>query len=122
MKLKDREAWLELYEVAEKIQELEPWKYLWDMSLLTYLSEKMKDIFYCSVMGRAGMHRAVAVYQGSQINSFWDFANNQYPNNIAINYQECLMCNFMSRQETLPQNREIIKELGLKVQGNMDIF
>ena len=56
MKLKDKEVWLELYEVAEKIQKLEPWKYLWDMDLLMYLSEEMKDVFYCSVMGHAGMH------------------------------------------------------------------
>lgn len=51
MKLKDKEAWLELYEVAENIQKLEPWKYLWDMDLLMYLSEEMNDIFYCSVLG-----------------------------------------------------------------------
>ena len=34
MKLKDKEAWLELYDVAKKIQELEPWKYLWDMDFI----------------------------------------------------------------------------------------
>lgn len=55
MKLKDKEVWLELYEVAENIQKLEPWKYLWDMDLLMYLSEGMNDIFYCSVLGHAGM-------------------------------------------------------------------
>ena len=39
MKLKDKKVWLELYEVAEKIQKLEPWKYLWDTDLLMYLKE-----------------------------------------------------------------------------------
>lgn len=122
MKLKDKEVWLKLYEVAEKIQKLEPWKYLWDMDLLMYLSEEMKDVFYCSVMGRAGMHKAIAVYQGNQINGFLDLAKNQYPNNMLINYQECLMCNFIGRQETLPQNREIIKELGLSFRGTWISF
>ena len=34
MKLKDKEAWLELYDVAKKIRELEPWKYSWDMDFI----------------------------------------------------------------------------------------
>ena len=122
MKLKDKEAWLELYEIAKKIQKLEPWKYLWDVDLLMYLSEEMKDIFYCSVMGRAGMHKAIAVYQGNQINGILDYVKNEYPNYMLVNYQECLMCNFISRQETLPQNREIIKELGLSFRGTWISF
>ena len=51
MKLKDKELWLELYEIAEKIQKLEPWKYLWDMDLLVYLCQPLNEVFYCSVMG-----------------------------------------------------------------------
>ena len=34
MKLKDKELWLELYDIAKEIQKLEPWKYLWDTDLL----------------------------------------------------------------------------------------
>lgn len=122
MKLKDKEIWLELYEIAEKIQKIEPWKYLWDMDLLMYLSEELKDVFYCSVMGRAGIHKAIAVYQCDQINRFLDLAKNQYPNNMLINYQECLMCKFTKRQETLTKNREIIKELGLSFRGTWISF
>ena len=72
MKLKEKELWLELYEVAQKIQDIEPWKYLWDMDVLMYLSESLQDIFYCSVMGRAGIHKAVAIYRGTQINKFYE--------------------------------------------------
>ncbi|MBQ3413996.1 MAG: hypothetical protein IJH39_01315 [Clostridia bacterium] len=122
MKLKDKELWLELYEVAKNIQMLEPWKYLWDMDLLMYVSEEMQDVFYCSVMGRGGMHKAIAVYQGNQINGFLDLAKNQYPNYMLVNYQECLMCNFINRQETLPKNRELIKELGLSFRGTWVSF
>ena len=122
MNLKDKEAWLELYEIAGKIKELEPWKYLWDMDLLVYLSEELKDIFYCSVMGHQGMYKAVAIYQGNQINDFFALAKNQYPNQLLINYQECLTCNFTNRQETLPKNREIIKELGLSFRGTWISF
>ena len=82
MKLKEKELWLELYEIAEKIQKLEPWKYLWDMDLLVYLCQPLNEIFYCSVMGHGGMHRAIAIYKGEQINGFFELAKNQ----ILINY------------------------------------
>lgn len=122
MKLKEKELWLELYEVAEKIQKLEPWKYLWDMDLLVYLGESLDDIFYCSVMGHGGMHKAIAIYQGEQIHGFFELAKNQILENMLLNYQECLMCNFIGRQETLPKNREIIKELGLSFRGTWISF
>ncbi len=122
MKLKDKELWLELYEVAENIQKLEPWKYLWDMDLLVYLCQPLNEIFYCSVMGRAGMHKAIAIYQGKQINSFFELTKNQYSEYSLINHQECLICNFIGRQETLPKNREIIKELGLSFRGTWISF
>ena len=105
MKLKDKELWLELYEIAEKIQKLEPWKYLWDMDLLVYLCQPLNEIFYCSVMGHGGMHRAIAIYQGEQIHRFFELAKNQIPEYMLLYYQECLMCNFIGRQETLPKNR-----------------
>ena len=111
MKLKDKELWLELYEIAEKIQKLEPWKYLWDMDLLVYLSQPLNEIFYCSVMGHGGMHRAIAIYQGEQIHGFMELAKGQYPDYELINYQECITCNFLNRQQTLPKNRETIFKL-----------
>ncbi len=122
MKLKDKELWLELYEVAEKIQKLEPWKYLWDMDLLVYLCQSMNEIFYCSVMGRGGMHKAIAIYRGEQIHGFLELARNKIPEYMLLNYQECIMCNFIERQETLPKNREIIKELGLSFRGTWISF
>ncbi len=117
MKLADKKLWLELYDVADTIQKIEPWKYLWDMDLLAYVCQPMDEIFYCSVMGHGGMHKAIAVYQGEQIHSLFELAKEQYPDYELINYQNCITCNFLSRQQTLPQNREIIKELGLSFRG-----
>ena len=122
MKLKDKELWLELYDVAEKIQKLEPWKHLWDMDLLVYISESLKDVFYCSIFGHAGMHKAVAIYQGEQVCNFLNLAESEIPANLIFNYQECLMCNFSERERTLPKNREIIKELGLSFRGTWISF
>ena len=122
MKLKEKELWLELYELADKIQKLEPWKYLWDMDLLVYISTPSNELYYCSVMGRAGLHKAVAIYNANQIHGFMEIAENHIPEHMLLNYQECIMCNFINRQATLPKNREIIKELGLSFRGTWISF
>ena len=122
MEEKDKKYWLELYEIAIDIQKLEPWKYLWDMDLLTLISPNIDDIVYCSVMGKGGLHKAIGIYFGNAINKFLDMAENDYPSHIAINYQECLMCQLASREHTLPKNRAIIKELGLSFRGEWISF
>ena len=70
------------------------------MDLLVYLCQTLNEIFYCSVMGHGGMHRAIAIYRGEQINGFFELAKNQIPEYMLLNYQECLMCNFIGKQET----------------------
>ena len=92
------------------------------MDLLVYLCQPLNEIYYCSVMGHGGMHKAIAIYQGEQIHDFFELAKNQIPEYMLINYQECLMCNFIGRQETLTKNREIIKELGLSFRGTWISF
>lgn len=88
MKLKEKELWLELYDIAKNIQKLEPWKYLWNMDLLVYLSQLANKTFYCSVMGHAGFHKAIAIYQDEQIHSFFYLANNDNPKYLYLNYEE----------------------------------
>ena len=124
MKIKEEEKklWLELYDVAKNIESLEPWKYFSDMDLFAYLSDTYKDIFYCCVMGNAGMHKALAIYKGKQIHGYMDLLDNKYPSYLLTNYQECLTCNYLSRNDTLPKNREIIKELGLHFRGTWISF
>lgn len=82
----------------------------------------MNKAFYCSVMGRAGLHKAIAVYQNEQICGFLELERDQCPDYELINYQECITCNFANRQETLPKNRELIKELGLRFRGTWISF
>lgn len=117
MDIKEKELWIKLYDIAKKIQVLQPWKVLIDSNILTYLSDEFKDVFYCSVMGYYGMYKAVAVYKGDQICGFNDFASNDYPDRMLLNYQECMICNFVERKKVLSGNKKIIKELGLKFRG-----
>lgn len=56
--------------------------------------QSMNEIFYCSVMECGGMHKAIAIYQGVQIQGFLELARNQIPEYTLLNYQECLMYNY----------------------------
>lgn len=122
MKLKEKEVWLELYEVARKVQELEPWKYLWDMDLLEYIDVNSNEIYYCSVLGRLGLSNAILIYQGEQIHKFFEGVEKKFPEHVLINYKEHLSCQFSKRSEVLPENRELIKELGLTFRGTWTSF
>ena len=122
MDIKEKELWFKLYDIAKKIQDLEPWKVLVDTNILTYLSDEFQEVFYCSVMGHYGLYKAVAVYKGDQICGFDDFARNDYPERMLLNYQECMICNFVEREKVLPGNKQIIKELDLKFRGTWITF
>ena len=122
MNEKEKQLWLELYEIAEKVKELAPWKYFYDLDLLTYMSDKYKSTFYCSVMGKAGLHKALAIYEEEQVDGFFALAENKYPSYILASYQECISCNFLSKNDTLPENQKLIKELGLRFRGTWISF
>ena len=104
--------WLELYDIAEKIQKLEPWNYLWDRDLLMY-EAKDGTIYYCSVLGKLGVHRAINIHNEKDIPKFLELEKNGIPEYLLINYQECLSCEFLSKEDTLEENIKIIKELDL---------
>ncbi len=55
MKVNEKKQWLKLYEIAGKIEEVKPWKYFSDVELFVYVSPKLNDIFYCCIMGNAGI-------------------------------------------------------------------
>ena len=52
------------------------------------------------------MYKAVAVYTGEQICGFDDFARNNYLERMVLNYQECMICNFIERDKDLHGNKK----------------
>lgn len=112
---KERENWLKLYEIAEKINEIEPWKELWDTDLFVYVeNEDIKNSLYFCTMGKGGVHKSIAVYKGEQIDGYLEMLNSQIDGVMSINYQECLKVCYLSKEETIDENQNLIKELGLK--------
>ena len=123
MKEIEKKNWLKLYEVAEKIKELEPWNDLWDTELFVYIEDDDIDnsLYFCT-MGKAGIHKSIAVYKGDQIDGYLELNESQTESVLAMNYQECLKVCYLDREDTLPENRKIIKDLGLKYRGTWTSF
>ena len=111
--------WNELYEVTINIKKFEPWKYLWDMDIITIILPEYEEPFYCSVMGKGGQCFAIAVYKGFEsINGFFKLADaKSIPPNQLIRYQDNLTCYFGDREELSSKELKVIKDLGLKFRG-----
>jgi hypothetical protein len=117
IKEKDKKYWLQLYEVAEEIKKLEPWNYLYDNDILTLVSPNYEYPIFATVMGRAGEFTGIAIYVGQEINDLLNIIKEGYPEHMVLSYQNCFICNYIARDELIPANKIIIKELGLKYRG-----
>lgn len=117
MNEKERKKWLELYDIADKIKLLEPWRKLYASDILVYISQKYNIDFYCSVLGKEDTHTAIIIYEGEDIYDFFDYASNNYPSHMFLNYQNYFLCNYITREETLKENLNIAKEIGKKYRG-----
>ncbi|HWQ71391.1 MAG TPA: hypothetical protein VN370_03625 [Desulfitobacteriaceae bacterium] len=113
------EQWRELYDVTLRIQSLQPWKFLWDMNLITLQLPEFEQLFFASVMGRNGECFAVAVMEGADaLNNFYQLAvSPDIPSSQSIRYQNNLTCYFGGREELSKSERDTIKKLGLKFCG-----
>lgn len=120
--MKEKKKWLELYDLAKEIQKVEPWNYFLDRDILTYVQPESGEMIYYCIMENAGLHKAIGVITEDHIDSFMKTFENDYPPYIFLNYQECILCQYLEREHTLPKNREIIKELDLKFRGEWISF
>ncbi len=115
------ELWRELYDVALNLKTLQPWNYLWDRELVCIQIPGREETLFCSVMGRAGDCCALAVYEGwSGLRDFSLVARAQewnLPFEYVMYEQSNITGYFGDRQEVPDQQKQIIRELGLKFRG-----
>ncbi len=116
------EEWKVLYEVATRIQALEPWKTLWDMDLIGVLvGDKPEETVFYSVMGKNNECYAIAVYEGYEaFNSFMLLLMHEDMNisfDYAIYNQHNLTCYWGNREELSKEQCKIIKDLGYQYRG-----
>jgi hypothetical protein len=114
------EQWAKLYDAAITIKQQAPWESLWDTDLITILLPEREEPVFISVLGKNGECYGIGVYPGYRellgLYCLLDTPNEELEKN-PLRFQNCLMCYYGDRDSVAPQEREIIKALGLKFRG-----
>lgn len=114
------EQWKELYAAAAELKKLEPWKGLRDTNLVVIELPGQDEPMFCSVMGQGDTSYGVAVYPGYVAFGALDRLLSCGPDEPPILHmmeQRCLSCNFGDREDVTPEDRAVMKELGLRFRG-----
>ena len=115
------EQWKELYELGIELKGLEPWKDFWDMDLIVICPKGRKEPFFCSVMGKGGSCYGISVYSGYEGLKDFEMLTATEITGISSEYamfeQNNLTCYLGDRDEVPPQQKKVIKELGLSFRG-----
>lgn len=114
------EQWKELYDVAIKIKELQPWQHLWDLNIVTLVLPG-REMIYNSVMGRdEGCYGIGSYISHKAINNFYDMLEREdFPFEQMIRFQndDIITCYYGNRDELTAKELKLIKDLGYKFRG-----
>jgi hypothetical protein len=111
--------WKKLYELAQEVKKLAPWKWLDESRIFGVKSPENDEVVFVSVMGQLGEHLAVAIYPGVQaLYKFLEveFSGGDVPPETVLEIPQ-LQISFENRDLIDPEDYEIIKKLGLKFRG-----
>lgn len=114
-----REQWEKLYEVAEKIFQLKPWEYLHESDNITILLPGRDEPMYMVTMGIGEVTYGVGIYPGYiSRNALRKIETDASDGVVSAAFeQHCINLYFGNREELEPDDRKIIKDLGLKFRG-----
>ena len=107
--MKDR-----LYDLAYAFKESRLWQKLWDSQAFAVQHDD-GSIGYCCVMGRGGMHVALAVYPGLaglhslQAMSVGDEETERDVREVGLR-QDCVMLSFVNKEQLLPYEHQEITD------------
>ena len=112
--------WEALYEVAENLKKLAPWRALRDTDILTLLLPGQDEPVYCSVMGQGDTTYGISIYPGHEafLRLMRIVEHDGHSPELLMLEQKCLICNFGDRDEIAPEDRAVMKQLGLKFRGH----
>ncbi len=118
--------WSRLYEMADEILALAPWKKAFEEDLFAIQPKVGGPVFFVSVMGSQGTHHAIAYYPGMEsLSQFRMSQMEDIPERMAL---EALLLNphlqltFEPKRNLLPADLEILKSLGRTYRGKWPAF
>jgi len=112
------EEWGRLYAAAGRVKEMAPWKWMMEYNVFGVRNPERDDIGFVSVMGAAGEHFAVALYQGAV--ALYDFLALREADSVETERVleiPQLQASFEDRGHLEREDRDTIKSLGLKFRG-----
>lgn len=115
-----QKEWRVLYEAAEAFKRAACWEWMYEDDLFGLVNPETGEVAYCCIMGNAGEHFAVAGYLGGEGLSWIFDMLSEEPETDDLDplfMQKCLMCSFEDREALATEDRNVIKDLGLKFRG-----
>lgn len=113
--------WRDFYEVVNNLNNLAPWDFAQGEDLFTIVLPNQEEPLFCSVLGAAGDCYGVAMYQGAA--GLHDFqrileqgTSIESPQYV-MRDQTCFTLYWGDREEVPPDQKAMIKTLGLKYRG-----
>lgn len=111
-------GWHRLLELAEEINQLQPWKWIDDDQIFAVQDPETKEYVYCSIMGRGGMEFGLAAFIGMEglqylrgLLTVTDFDEKYYLK------QRSLLLSFSNRDELDKEDLQLLKEHGKSYRG-----
>jgi len=113
------DQWRRLYERAVQIRKMAPWEWMEEIDVFGVQDPETGQTHFVSIMGMRGEHFAVALYPGVQaLHDFLDVHDNppfDRPERVMEIPQ--LQLSFESRDFLQDEDRQILKDLGLRFRG-----
>lgn len=118
---KNRAIWQALYNAADELQALKPWKWMYEGTVFAVQSPYSNNTGYCSVMGNAGEHYALGIYLNKDgVDTFLEMRevgmddeedNFEYIKGLVIYEQHCYMVSFETKKYITEDDEETMKQL-----------
>ena len=108
----------ELFDLAIKVKALAPWRWMEETDVFSVENPDTAELGFVSIMGTLGEHEAVALYLGAEgFYAFVDLIENEAAPAESLIQIRHLQAAFSDRQYLEKEDRDLIKQLGLKFRG-----
>jgi hypothetical protein len=113
----------ELLDLAIRVKQLKPWQWMEETDLIGMENPETREIGFISVMGSVGEYEAVALYLGAEgLHGFIDFVKDESATVARLIERPHLQAAFSERKYLEKWDRDLIKQLGMKVAGAQPMF
>lgn len=116
------DTWRRLYGLMAQVKEMAPWEWMYESDVFVVQDPENQEFYFVSVMGNLGEHLSIAVYLGARsydrLLSFAERAGDGASGEELLEITH-LQASFEDRDQLTTQDRNTIKELGLKFRGKM---